>query len=111
MSPVTTQRPARYGAPAIALHWVLGLAIVVMLMASATAISGVTLQLDENAVDILDKQVENRAGYIQDQLQQAQDLTELSSFINDTARQMLDEGKDPLTELDFQDYEPLPPEE
>ena len=50
------------------------LAIVVMLMASATAISGVTLQLDENAVDILDKQVENRAGYIQDQLQQAQDL-------------------------------------
>ena len=33
MSPVTTQRPARYGAPAIALHWVLGLAIVVMLVA------------------------------------------------------------------------------
>ena len=33
------------------------LAVVVMLMASATAISGVTLQLDENAVDILDKQV------------------------------------------------------
>lgn len=31
------------------------LAIVVMLMASATAISGVTLQLDENAVDILDR--------------------------------------------------------
>mgnify|MGYP000511958744 CR=1 FL=1 len=53
------------------------LAIVVMLMASATAISGVTLQLDENAVDILDKQVENRAGYIQDQLQQAQELTDL----------------------------------
>lgn len=39
------------------------LAIVVMLMASATAVSGVTLQLDKNAVDILDKQVENRAGY------------------------------------------------
>lgn len=28
------------------------LAIVVMLMASATAVSGVTLQLDKNAVDI-----------------------------------------------------------
>ena len=68
------------------------LAIVVMLMASATAVSGVTLQLDKNAVDILDKQVENRAGYIQDQLQQAQDLTGLSSFINDTARKMLDEA-------------------
>ena len=66
------------------------LAIVVMLMASATAISGVTLQLDENAVDILDKQVENRAGYIQDQLQQAQELTDLSTYINETAQQMLD---------------------
>ncbi|MCC2182461.1 hypothetical protein [Faecalibacterium longum] len=62
------------------------LAIVVMLMASATAISGVTLQLDENAVDILDKQVENRAGYIQDQLQQAQELTDLSTYINETAQ-------------------------
>ena len=31
MSPVIKQRPARYGATAIALHWVLGLAIVVML--------------------------------------------------------------------------------
>ena len=68
------------------------LAIVVMLMASATAISGVTLQLDENAVDILDKQVENRAGYIQDQLQQAQELTDLSTYINETAQQMLDWG-------------------
>lgn len=67
------------------------LAIVVMLMASATAISGVTLQLDENAVDILDKQVENRAGYIQDQLQQAQELTDLSTYINETAQQMLDD--------------------
>ena len=67
------------------------LAIVVMLMASATAISGVTLQLDENAVDILDKQVENRAGYIQDQLQQAQELTDLSTYINETTQQMLDD--------------------
>lgn len=67
------------------------LAIVVMLMASATAVSGVTLQLDKNAVDILDKQVENRAGYIQDQLQQAQELTDLSTYINETAQQMLDD--------------------
>lgn len=68
------------------------LVIMVMLMASAIGVSGVTLRLDENAVDILDKQVENRARYIETQLQQAQDLTELSSFINDTARKMLDEG-------------------
>ena len=51
------------------------LVIMVMLMASAIGVSGVTLRLDENAVDILDKQVENRARYIEAQLQQAQDLT------------------------------------
>jgi len=76
------------------------LAIVVMLMASATAISGVTLQLDENAVDILDKQVENRAGYIQDQLQQAQELTDLSTYINETTQQMLDDETLSLKTLD-----------
>ena len=76
------------------------LAIVVTLMASATAISGVTLQLDENAVDILDKQVENRAGYIQDQLQQAQELTDLSTYINETAQQMLDDETLSLKTLD-----------
>ncbi len=40
------------------------LVIMVMLMASAIGVSGVTLRLDENAVDILDKQVENRANYM-----------------------------------------------
>ena len=84
------------------------LAIVVMLMASATAISGVTLQLDENAVDILDKQVENRAGYIQDQLQQAQELTDLSTYINETAQQMLDDETLSLETLDSSSSDSLP---
>lgn len=84
------------------------LVIMVMLMASAIGVSGVTLRLDENAVDILDKQVENRARYIETQLQQAQDLTGLSSFINDTARQMLDEGMLSLDTLDSTGGESLP---
>ena len=84
------------------------LAIVVMLMASATAISGVTLQLDKNAVDILDKQVENRAGYIQDQLQQAQELTDLSTYINETAQQMLDDETLSLKTLDSSSSDSLP---
>ena len=84
------------------------LVIMVMLMASAIAVSGVTLRLNENAVDILDKQVENRARYIETQLQQAQDLTELSAFINDTARQMLDEGTLSLDTLDYTGGESLP---
>lgn len=84
------------------------LAVVVMLMASATAISGVTLQLDENAVDILDKQVENRAGYIQDQLRQAQELTDLSTYINETAQQMLDDETLSLKTLDSSSSDSLP---
>lgn len=84
------------------------LAIVVMLMASATAISGVTLQLDENAVDILDKQVENRAGYIQDQLQQAQELTDLSTYINETTQQMLDDETLSFKTLDSSSSDSLP---
>ena len=84
------------------------LAIVVMLMASATAISGVTLQLDENAVDILDKQVEKRAGYIQDQLQQAQELTDLSTYINETTQQMLDDETLSLKTLDSSSSDSLP---
>ena len=83
------------------------LAIVVMLMASATAVS-VTLQLDKNAVDILDKQVENRAGYIQDQLQQAQELTDLSTYINETAQQMLDDETLSLKTLDSSSSDSLP---
>lgn len=83
------------------------LVIMVMLMARHW-VSGVTLRLDENAVDILDKQVENRARYIETQLQQAQDLTGLSSFINDTARQMLDEGMLSLDTLDSTGGESLP---
>ena len=84
------------------------LVIMVMLMASAIAVSGVTLRLNENAVDILDKQVENRARYIETQLQQAQDLTELSNFINDKARKMLDEGTISLDTLDSTGGESLP---
>ena len=76
------------------------LVIMVMLMASAIGVSGVTLRLDENAVDILDKQVENRARYIETQLQQAQELTDLSTYINETTQQMLDDETLSLKTLD-----------
>ena len=52
-------------------------------------------QLDENAVDILDQ--------VQDQLQQAQELTEFfPTYINETAQQMLDDETLSLKTLDFQ---------
>ena len=84
------------------------LVIVVMLMAAAIAISGVTLQLDENAVDILDKQVENRANYIQDQFQQAQELTELSGYIDEQMQQMIEDGTVSLETLDSASDQSLP---
>ena len=84
------------------------LAIVVMLMAAAIAVSGVTLQLDKNAVDILDQQVENRANYIQDQLQSAQELTELSGYLDETTRQLLDEGALSLNTMDSASSNSLP---
>ena len=84
------------------------LVIMVMLMASAIGVSGVTLRLDENAVDILDKQVENRARYIEAQLQQAQELTDLSTYINETTQQMLDDETLSLKTLDSSSSDSLP---
>ena len=59
-------------------------------------------------MDILDKQVENRAGYIQDQLQQAQELTDLSTYINETTQQMLDDETLSLKTLDSSSSDSLP---
>ena len=90
------------------------LAIVVMLIPSIGTIAALykfmisTLRLDENAVDILDKQVENRARYIEAQLQQAQELTDLSTYINETAQQMLDDETLSLKTLDSSSSDSLP---
>ena len=45
-----------------------------LLLIFAISTSRVTSQLNENAEDILDKQVENRANYLRQNLIQAQDL-------------------------------------
>ena len=63
-----------------------------ILLWSAIRLTNVSGRLNENAKDILDMQVDNRASYIQDMMRQAQDLTALSDSINQTTQQMLDEG-------------------
>ena len=84
------------------------LVIMVMLMASAIGVSGVTLRLDENAVDILDKQVENRANYLRQNLIQAQDLNAISGTIDGVTRELVDQGIVDLNTLDTSSEEALP---
>ena len=55
-------------------------------------------QLNQNAEDILAMQVETRSGYIQSQLNDAQELSSLTSQINTLTQELLDSGAiDPAT--------------
>jgi len=64
----------------------------VLLLIFAITTSRVTSQLNENAEDILDKQVENRANYLRQNLIQAQDLNAISGLIDQTTQEMAEEG-------------------
>lgn len=67
------------------------LAEVLMLLVCVQGM-GISRQLDENAEDMLAMQVRNRARYVQDILNNAQDLSELSESINATTEQLLADG-------------------
>ena len=74
---------------------------VELLMAVASMLAvNVTGQLDENAKDLLTMRVRNRASYVQDILQNAEDLGQLSEQINATTQQMLESGNISLDTLD-----------
>lgn len=64
----------------------------VLLLIFAISTSRVTSQLNENAEDILDKQVENRANYLRQNLIQAQDLNAISGTIDGVTRELVDQG-------------------
>lgn len=55
--------------------------------------SNVTGQLNRNAVDILQKQVENRINYLQSMMLQNQDLNTLEKTINEAVQKQIEEGK------------------
>ena len=59
---------------------------------------GLSARLDNNAEQILDKQVANRAGYLSTQMTSVQDLTELDSAADRAAMQLVGEGQT-LSEL------------
>ncbi len=74
---------------------------VELLMAVASMLAvNVTGQLDENAKDLLTMRVRNRASYVQDILQNAEDLGQLSEQINATTQKMLESGNISLDTLD-----------
>ncbi len=64
-------------------------AVLLTMCIAATNVSG---RLNQNAKDILAMQVHNRASYLQDMMQKAQDLNELSEYINETAQQFIEDG-------------------
>ena len=70
--------------------FVAGIEILLLVMAIYT--SNVGNQLNQNAVDILKKQVENRSSYLENILRNDQDLAVLSGQINNTVQEMSQDG-------------------
>ena len=75
-------------------------AVELLVVAVSILATNVTGQLDKNAKDLLTMRVRNRAGYVEDILRDAQDLTQLSAQINATTQQMLENGAISLDTLD-----------
>ena len=84
------------------------LTVEMLLLVSFMFGSGVSGQLKQNAVDILQKQVENRTSYLQTTLQEAQNLSELSSTINSTCQSLIDSGEISIDTLDDSSDDALP---
>lgn len=74
-----------------AMLLVLGLEI--LLLVAALGISRVSTQLNQNAVDILEKQVDNRDSYLQNVLTANQELSNLSERINSVTQDLIDSGQ------------------
>ena len=78
--------------------WILFIEIA--LLVGILYLCRINTSLEQNAVDILQMQTENRQNYLQSQMLDAQDLSSLSSKINATAQAMLDDGEISLDTLD-----------
>ena len=75
------------------------LVVEVLLMVASLGITNVTGRLNQNAKDILSMQVRNRVAYMQDTMQKAQDLSELSDDIDDAVLALLEDGTLRLRDL------------
>ena len=73
------------------------LGIEILLLVAALGISHVSTQLNQNAVDILEKQVDNRNSYLENVLTSNQELSALQEYVNEEAQ------KNNSTSLRFSD--------
>lgn len=69
------------------------LGIEILLLVAALGISHVSTQLNQNAVDILEKQVDNRQSYLENLLTANEELSSLAERINNTAQELVDSGQ------------------
>lgn len=69
------------------------MAVEVALLIGSIAVSRVPQQLDQNAEDILAKQVENRSSYLENFLVDAQNLDDLPDKINEKTQALLSSGE------------------
>ena len=85
------------------------LGIEILLLVAALSISHVSSQLNQNAVDILKKQVDNRESYLESTLTSDQDLANLSNRISEEAQDLIDSGEIDIQNIgtNKEDYLPL----
>ena len=77
---------------------VLGLEVLLLLL--AFYFSNMGPQMNQNAMDIVEKQVENRSAYLENVMLANQDLSVLSAKINETTASLTEEGAIDLETLD-----------
>lgn len=84
------------------------LGIEILLLVAALGTSHVSSQLDQNAVDILKKQVDNRSSYLESILSSDQNLSNLSERINEVAEELIDSGEIDIQNIGTNKEEYLP---
>lgn len=84
------------------------LAVELILLILSLSLSNVTTQLNQNAVDILQKQVENRQNYLESIFINNEELSGLTSSINESAQDLLSSGEISLSTLDQDSEHCLP---
>ena len=97
------QSPKRQGRSIFGTIFIALLAVLtaeVLLLTFSIYATRVGPQLNENAEDILEMQVDNRSRYLQGMFNDAQELTSLSDTLNALTQQLLNEGKISLDTLD-----------
>ena len=84
------------------------LAVQIILLTFSIHAMQVGPQLNRNAEDILNMQVNNRTSYIQSLFNNAQELTSLSETLNGLTQDLLDQGKISLDTLDSSSEDAYP---